>query len=117
MKTNQEKLLATLERMGACNASREWVKDKNIRTLRQAWQRCPKGDWLDWLAEKLAGYGYGSGRFDKRLNKAYDVLLEMERKHYFRADGIQKAERAQAAYIRRVIPFKLLEPLIRKAQQ
>jgi len=43
-------LKAALLQLGACDAALEWVGD---RTPEQAWQECPRGDWLLWVAARV----------------------------------------------------------------
>jgi hypothetical protein len=39
-----------LKKLKACNQAREWVGN---RTIEQAIQECPRGDWMLWLFQKL----------------------------------------------------------------
>lgn len=39
-----------LEELGACSDAVQWVGE---RTLKAAWNECPRGDWLLWLAPRL----------------------------------------------------------------
>ena len=45
MKTLKEKLVE----LGACRDAVEWAGDKE---LPEAWETCPRGDWMLWLAQK-----------------------------------------------------------------
>ncbi len=38
-----------LEKVGACQESLEWVKDK---TIKQAWETCEKSNWMLWILSK-----------------------------------------------------------------
>ena len=44
-----DELLASLD---ACPEAREWAHGK---TLAEAWAGCPRGDWMLWLAYRMAG--------------------------------------------------------------
>jgi len=43
-------LSALLTRLDACREARKWAAGK---TLEQAWNECPRGDWMLWLAGQL----------------------------------------------------------------
>ena len=43
-------LATLLTRLDACREARKWAAGK---TLEQAWNECPRGDWLLWLAGQL----------------------------------------------------------------
>ncbi len=45
-----EKLKQKLEEFDACADAVEWTGE---RTLKQAWEECPRGDWMLWLYAKL----------------------------------------------------------------
>ena len=45
MKKLKEKLIE----LGACKDAIEWAGDKE---LPEAWETCPRGDWMLWLAQK-----------------------------------------------------------------
>lgn len=47
-----KELTQTLKELGACAEAREWAAKK---TLAEAWQECPRGDWLLWLAAGQIG--------------------------------------------------------------
>lgn len=49
---NAYTLARTLTQLGACSEARTWA---NGKSLAQAWQECPRGDWLLWLAAKRIG--------------------------------------------------------------
>ena len=40
-----------LEMIGACEEAIEWVEENNY-TLKEAWQKCERGDWMLWFAAK-----------------------------------------------------------------
>jgi hypothetical protein len=44
-----------LRNAGACKESIDWCNEHSIRTLKEAWTKCPRGDWLLWFAGKRAG--------------------------------------------------------------
>ena len=50
------RLMPILEHMGACDESRMWLHEKNFATFAEAFDACPDGRWLDWLASTLARY-------------------------------------------------------------
>jgi hypothetical protein len=37
----------------ACDLSIQWIEEKNIQSLEEAWNTCKRGDWLLWMATKL----------------------------------------------------------------
>ena len=39
-----------LIKMGACPKAIQWVGDKSVQ---EAWESCPRGDWMLWFAVKL----------------------------------------------------------------
>lgn len=39
-----------LRRLGACRQATDWYNNQDSQ---DAWESCPRGDWLLWLAEKL----------------------------------------------------------------
>ena len=47
--TRTETTRQTLERLGACSPSLEWL---GSRSPEVAWNECPRGDWLLWVASK-----------------------------------------------------------------
>ena len=44
------KFKTKLKKLKACKEAIEWVGDK---TMKEAWQQCPRGDWMLWLYSKL----------------------------------------------------------------
>jgi hypothetical protein len=44
-----------LKSMHACNEALEWLRKNDYPTLNDAWQVCERGDWMLWLAGKMAG--------------------------------------------------------------
>ena len=44
-----------LDALGACEDAIDWVADEGHRSLAAAWAACPRGDWMLWLAARLAG--------------------------------------------------------------
>ena len=42
-----------LEELNACPEAREWVGDKS---LKKAWEKCKRGDWMLWYYFKEAGF-------------------------------------------------------------
>jgi hypothetical protein len=42
----KETLSATLLRLDACQEARKWAKGKSLKT---AWAKCERGDWMIWL--------------------------------------------------------------------
>jgi len=47
---NARRLAALLRRLGACHEGAEWASGRDLET---AWNECPRGDWLLWLAGRL----------------------------------------------------------------
>ena len=48
---NAIELTKLLRKLGACDAAREWAKGKD---LHEVWTTCEQGDWLLWLAGRMA---------------------------------------------------------------
>ena len=46
-------LLLALDRLDACNPSREWVRTVRPETFAAAWQQCPNAAWMAWLLDAL----------------------------------------------------------------
>jgi len=44
--------ISTLVKLGACHEALAWCRKNSMPNLETAWLKCPRGDWLDWLAEK-----------------------------------------------------------------
>lgn len=42
-----------LEGLNACEEALKWYGSQNWATLEEAWNNCPRGDWLLWLCAKL----------------------------------------------------------------
>ena len=47
------KLSNRLEELNACPEAREWVGDKS---LKKAWKKCERGDWMLWYYFKELGF-------------------------------------------------------------
>ena len=45
--------LEWLQANKACGSSIQWIEEKNIQSLEEAWYTCKRGNWLLWMAEKL----------------------------------------------------------------
>ena len=45
-------LIEMLEKHGACYEAKEWAKAQDCN-LYNAWRKCPRGDWLLWMAAEL----------------------------------------------------------------
>lgn len=46
------KLSEFLKDHGACEGGVDWVKENKIKTLAEAWDKCPRGDWMIWMLGK-----------------------------------------------------------------
>ena len=53
--TKRLSLADRLDALGACEDAIDWVADEGHRSLAAAWAACPRGDWMLWLAARLAG--------------------------------------------------------------
>ena len=49
----EKKLNNRLKELNACSEAREWVGDKS---LKKAWERCKRGDWMFWYYFKEVGF-------------------------------------------------------------
>ena len=47
------KLTHFKEKYSPCPEAYEWAIDSGYTTFEQAWENCPRGDWLLWTAKKL----------------------------------------------------------------
>ena len=45
--------LEWLQANKACGLSIQWIEEKNIQSLEEAWYVCDRGDWLLWMATRL----------------------------------------------------------------
>ena len=45
----------------ACSEAIEWIKENNIQTMHEAWEKCERSDWMLWVMDEL---DYGT---DKQL--------------------------------------------------
>ena len=45
--------LEWLQANKACDSSIQWIEEKNIQSLEDAWYTCERGTWLLWMATKL----------------------------------------------------------------
>ena len=50
------KLANSLVKLGACAEAVEWAAKQN-GTRQEIWSRCPRADWLLWLAARVASHG------------------------------------------------------------
>lgn len=99
-----------LIRCGACTSARYWIKDNNIQTFEEAWQKCPRSDWMLWLYTKI-----------KPLNKVkelYEAIPEIKEylekvtvlPYRFQSFWVERlnyiilADTLDADQIRRVVP-------------
>ena len=49
------KFTTYLNGLGACQPSIDWCEANGITTADEAWRKCDRGDWMLWLAGKMAG--------------------------------------------------------------
>jgi hypothetical protein len=42
-----------LGKVGACPEARTWIKSAKIPDLQEAWQKCPRSDWMLWALNKI----------------------------------------------------------------
>ena len=45
--------ISTLVKLGASHDALVWCRKNSMPDLETAWLNCPRGDWLEWLAQKL----------------------------------------------------------------
>lgn len=53
-------IAARLRDLEACPEAIEWVGER--RSARRAWEECPRGDWLIWVASASCGRRRGGVR-------------------------------------------------------
>lgn len=46
-------LVELLQMHYACDVSTEWVRSLDDQSPENAWRKCPRGDWLIWIAAEL----------------------------------------------------------------
>lgn len=46
-------MIQRLLQMKVCNPALEWVTENNIKNIQEAWELCPRADWMIWLAKEL----------------------------------------------------------------
>jgi hypothetical protein len=95
MKTTKAKEI--LEKFNACPESIKWVGDK---TAYKAWETCPRGDWLMWIAEKL--------KVDERKMYLCTALIAHQAIHLMPDRRSREAVRAMFLYGRGKISFEEL---------
>jgi hypothetical protein len=49
MKTFRSRLIE----LHACSSSIRWLDEEGICSIEEAWSKCPRGDWLLWLAARI----------------------------------------------------------------
>ena len=99
-----------LNNEGACRESLKWQHGK---TLRETWDTCERGDWLEWLLE-VCGYQWTAQdrtEYERMTDQAWD---EFERAwaQYKRVTDQAWAEydRVTADTIRALIPYPFEQP-------
>jgi hypothetical protein len=96
MKTTKAKEI--LENFGACPESIKWVGDK---AAHKAWETCPRGDWLMWIAEKL--------KVDERKMYLCTALIAHQAIHLMPDRRSRETVRAMFLYGRGKISFAELD--------
>lgn len=90
-----EQLQKFLEENEACESARRWATGKS---LREAWEQCSECHWLVWLRVTL-DRSFDCKSFYKAMREAGFRVLE-------------KPETERADYVRRQIPFSVIEAAI-----
>jgi hypothetical protein len=44
--------ISSLVKLGACHGALAWCRTNSMPDLETAWLKCPRGDWMEWLATK-----------------------------------------------------------------
>ena len=44
--------ISTLVKLGACHDALAWCRTNSMPDLETAWLKCPRGEWMEWLAAK-----------------------------------------------------------------
>lgn len=104
MKNPPEDAAAFAKWLNDQEACREALKWQRGRTLRETWDSCERGDWLEWLLSEC-NYQWAapaSAEYDRVTAPAW---AEYER---VTAPALAKYQRVTAATIRKIIhyPFK-----------
>lgn len=37
----------------ACYSAMKWLEEQGIISLEEAWNKCPRADWLDWILSQM----------------------------------------------------------------
>jgi hypothetical protein len=91
-----------LKKLNACSQAIEWVGDQ---TLENAWNTCPRGDWMLWLYRRSSNYDFqlltlAKGHCantvrhlmkDKRSTDAIDMAIKF-------GEGVATRDELNAAY-------------------
>ena len=94
---------------GACREALKWQHSK---TLRETWDTCQRGDWLEWLLN-VCGYQWPALAWAKYERVKAPALAEYERvtapawAEYYRvkAPALAECERVTADTTRTLIPY------------
>lgn len=85
------KLMPILEHMGACDESKEWIREKNFDTFSKAWAVCPKVNWIDWLVATLADDGsYGAQQLFDAAYDCADEDIDLEVAYAFQRENVER---------------------------
>jgi len=49
---NMKTPISTLVKLGACHDALAWCRTNSMPDLETAWLKCPRGEWMEWLAAK-----------------------------------------------------------------
>lgn len=67
----------------ACAAAMVWLDESNVRTLAEAWEKCPRADWLGWMFARMNPGFRDLQRWWKLVNKIYPTYYSAgEREQY-----------------------------------
>ena len=97
--TDTKRLLKILN---ACTEARAWV---GRHTLQWAWEHCERGDWMEWLADRL-GVTMTPEAWAEYERVRAPALAEYRR---VTAQALAEYERVRAPAYRAAIPWEQIE--------
>lgn len=89
-----DELQVLLKHNAACGEATKWCKG---RTLREAWQKCERGDWMLWFAQML--------EVDCKLIALADATVV----NHVSDTGSAATLKHGAGLVRDIIPYEIVE--------
>lgn len=48
-------LVGQLEHLGACEDARRWIIESKFTSIKVAWEKCARPDWMLWILARMSG--------------------------------------------------------------